>query len=567
MVRRGGKGAKRYGNAAGLSTTQTPRRGSEARLTATDIERGAGGGQGRAVLFRPQSEALPISEAHNNAILAHADVLNEVASSRGRLLRPGELPGAGEARMSDIGGVLTGFSDAARERLTNTVLPKAEVDYLRQFSETLTPQRWGKVRDLMLKWKAAVLFSPRFLSRNMQNNIFFGAVHGETNPKRWADGIELAGGAMDPKRFLKDVGMTAEDYVKDAALRGVGSTGLIAQEFGFGAGKKKGLSKIMSDFQRRNQEMEDAARYTMDRYFIRGGMDPWESAKRVQDMFGSYDAAAFTPLVNSIRRNILPFGAWRMNIIKATAGTMARRPGSLAAYENARLRIQEASGFTPEMEQTELSGYHAQRPGLTIKTPDGLLKTTLPAGIYDLNQYQLRELGMDHEMVKNLFGEMYPILTLTANILLNKDSFGRPLSRGAGVRRKDGRLVDVRVQNQAKLPTYIAVLPKVAPDVAAALGIKIKDGQPYGDARTGMILRAIQPFPMVNMLGDLGAEDPNARRRALAFFTGVQQTMIHLRDERRNIGFEKSAKIRNTKAGQKAGPKIERKIEREAARK
>jgi len=553
-----GKPAKRYGNASGLSTSQGPRRGSEAHLTSSDIERAAGGGQGRQVLFRPQSEALPISEAHNNAILAHADVVNEIAESRGRMLRPGELPGPDEARLSDIGGVLQGYSDEAIERLTNTVLPRAEVDYLRQFSGAMAPQRWGKIRELMLKWKSIVLFSPRFISRNVQNNIFFGAIHGEVNPKRWTDGVRLAVGKIDPKQYLKDVGMTAEEYVKDAALRGVAATGLRA-EFIPGAGKQGIPGRVASAFQRRNQEMEDAARYTMDRYFQRKGMDAWAAAERVREMFGNYDAASFTPLVNSIRRNVLPFGAWRANILKATAGTFARRPGSLAVYENARLRIQEAAGFTPEQEQTQLAEYRKQRPGLAIRTPDGLLMTTLPAGIYDLNQYQLRELGMDHEAVKQLFGEMYPVLTVTANLLLNKDSFGRPLSRGEGLGGK-------RVQNIVKLPTYVAVLPKVAPGVADALDIKLKDGVPYGTARTGMLLRSMQPFPMVNMMGDLGSPDPNARRRALAFFTGVSQTMVHLEDERRNIGFQKKAQIRNTKAGKKAEPKLERKIEREAAR-
>lgn len=325
-----------YGEAFDLGPpslgTSLGKRRTEAgrKLTTQEL---SGGRQ----MFLPSIEGTLAKGAQNDRAVMHGRIIRDLDRRFGRPLQAGEKP------IGSIAGVPQGFDASMKQRLMSRSLPPELHEVVAKLNQTFQPEEWGKtsefVRQMNDQFRKWALFSPGFISRNMQNNVIQSAMFGNRDPRNWAWAQGLrekvrTGARLEPEEMAE---------LKAMIENGVLSRGYIARETGAGS-KYDAAFKFM---RRANTYAEDVSRMAFYRYSINKGLTPYQAGQEVNKVLFNYSPTFQSRGFKAARRHVMPFINWQSNIPQLAARTLIERPGSLGMVGSIRAKLNDANA-TPE---------------------------------------------------------------------------------------------------------------------------------------------------------------------------------------------------------------------------
>lgn len=459
---------KPYGDAMeggkpGLSTAVGKPRTELGRILTT--EQMSGGKRA----FEPVMKATMIHGAKNDAAIMHADIIRSLDSKFGRPVRPGE------ASIASLKGVPTGFNTATKARLEGRALPPELHRVVERLNETFKPQQWGKasetirvVNDQFRKW---ALFSPGFISRNMQNNLVQNSIAGNNNPATW---IESFGQRV---RMAKGI-MTKADKaeVEEMIRAGVIGKGQVAIETG---GKVRGAYNAPFNWMRNvNGAGEDVSRMALYKHFRSVGKSVDEAADQVNNYLFNYSPRFQSKGFSALRRTAFPFINWKAQVPQLFVRSAIGRPGSLGQVGNIRSKLD--AGFS--VADSDRKDYQVEQGAVAI--------------------------GPNRDLVPQGVGQ-FDVNSMTAPVGKDLANVKRGL---AGKTIMGSAITDELASNS--YPQY-AITYAFATGRDPFTGWPIRD---WGKFFIGKVPAAKIPL----LVKDLAEKKPGAKERALSFATGIR---------------------------------------------
>lgn len=290
--------------------------------------------------FLPSIEGTLAKGAQNDKAVMHAKIIRDLDRKFGKNLMPGEQP------IGSIRGIPAGFDDETKKYLMKRSLPPELHEVVSRLNQTFAPEEWGKkseyIRQVNDFFRKTALFSPGFLSRNMQNNIIQTAIFGNANPldigKTWKPAYDLRWKMFRGQRLTP--AETAD--LKEMIENGILSRGYIAKETGGGK-----FDAAFRGMRRLNTAAEDVSRMSFYKYLREKGMAPYEAGQRVNQVLFNYSPTFQSRGFKAVRRHVMPFINWQTNIPQLAVRTAVERPGSLGVVGTIRARLNEHNA-TPE---------------------------------------------------------------------------------------------------------------------------------------------------------------------------------------------------------------------------
>ena len=408
-------GMKPYGSPAPatLGTGKLGRRVSDPRLTTQEIN-AAHEAEGLSRFDPVVPAAIKMGEA-NDARVMHAKIIRTLSEKFGS---PTTDPNKAVARHF---GTSTGFTPAMRRKLESTALPKELDELVGNLNKRLSPTEYGgftrAVYAINRDFKKWAVFSPGFISRNVQNNIFQGAIFGNMNPRTYRDAIRVAtaektGKGMDAIIRVGKKDMKISDYIQDTIRRGVAGRGQTAQEI---TGKM--YAPGMGTARSANQLAEDVSRRAFDLWSQGKGLDPIKAAERVDDIFFNYSQKLSSGARARLGRTYVPFVNWSTFIGPLTVRTALERPGSAALVAGMRERQNAKEGYSDNQKlATDYAPWNVEQGVVATGKDRGLVPQF--AGQYSVNDWVPTSVS---NAVDNTLSKLYPTLGVTAAQLRGQD--------------------------------------------------------------------------------------------------------------------------------------------------
>lgn len=285
--------------------------------------------------FVPAVEAALVHGGRADTRIMHMGIVNDLVKKFGKPLSKGQS-------VASIRGIPTGFTKGMQAKLKQTELPTELHEVLLRLNDRMAPEQWGRfsqfVRETNSIFKTTALFSPGFVSRNLQNNIFQTALFGNLDPTSWAyAGKALSGGD--------------DAFLELAIKNGVLGRGQIAQETA--SALTRGRGKLTAPFRalrNANTAAEDISRLSFFKWNLDQGLTPAQAAQKVDDVLINYSPRFQGKGMAWARRNAFPFINWTVNAPQVFARSAILRPGSIGMLGNVRERQIEATGGRKNIE-------------------------------------------------------------------------------------------------------------------------------------------------------------------------------------------------------------------------
>lgn len=500
----------------------------------------------RARYFEPHGKALEMHGERMDRALEHGGIFQDFAA------RFKVAPGTPGARpMSEIEGAFTGFNKNAAARLQRTWIPEGQLDFLKQVHQASAPQNYGLLshmaRQSLQYWKPMVtLVRPEFWARNWAWSKFIQGAYGNVDPLNDAFGVSIVT-QNNPAKLWDDMpGIPAmtQEQLREEFIRN--------RIIGASKAVDIGMAGIGHTVGPAYQRVEDALRASYARHLLRGGATMDEAARKVQQLMINYGPEAFTPLLNSIRRDWVPFASWSWNIPKIAGRTLGERPAAYGSLGALAGDVNSAVGLEPK-DQAHMGKGFAERGGFALGPPDergnvrGL--TYSPIGFYDVQQWGPRPY---HEgpLPDNLQGQADALTTML------RPELSGLASQVAGRNFLGGYNYDE--SKPVRLPTWAKYLQGKVP------GIEVEpiSGQPYGNWRLAEALKLAGPVP--SMLGDLPESNEKARMSVMKFMTGLPLTSTNVNKNKRQERKTAKAERRDKKEARHQKRKFARNLRKEA---
>jgi hypothetical protein len=283
--------------------------------------------------FLPPVEAALTHGTRADTRIMHMGIVKDLVDKFGKPLSKGQAVGS-------IRGIPTGFNKGMQARLARTELPKELHEVLLRLNDRMAPEQWGRfsqfVRETNDIFKTTALFSPGFVSRNMQNNVFQTALFGNLDPRTWAYATKVLDGTG---------GKAEQEFLETAIKNGVLGRGQIAQETSSALTRGRGkLSAPFRAVRKANTAAEDLSRLSFFKWNLDQGLTPAQAAQKVDDVLINYSPRFQGKGMSWARRNAFPFINWTVNAPQVFARSAVLRPGSLGMLGNVRERQIEAKG-------------------------------------------------------------------------------------------------------------------------------------------------------------------------------------------------------------------------------
>lgn len=415
-------GLKRYGTPmgtpGGLGTGRLAQRAANPSLTTQQIN-AAMEAQGKP-RFAPVIEAAHQMGAANDVRVMHGRILRDIVDEFG-------IPTTNEAESVAKRhiGVATGFNEKYQRKLLTHKLPPELDELVGNLNKRLSPNEWNRFQRANIainnEFKRWALFSPGFVSRNMQNNVFQTMMFGNYNPATWGRAFRVRyamqfGQGLDNSISVGGKSVKIRDYIESAIKRGVfrgQTTGEIP----------KGYGVPFNALRAGNQFGEDVSRAAFDIYNQGKGLDPVRSAERVDQVLFNYSSRTGSRAKSQLRRYYYPFINWDSQIGPLAVRTALERPGSLGMVGKLTSMQNEAQGFTPQ--DIANLGPDVEKQGgiVTSATPD-TANVLLPQGIgtYSANELipSFKERGW-LAISDQAFSRSYPTLAVPYSLLTKRD--------------------------------------------------------------------------------------------------------------------------------------------------
>lgn len=532
-----------YGSASGgLKTVAGTARTAPRELTTSELEqqiaKDIGGkyeqkfAQGKVRGFKELGESTLIAGERTAEKVSHARFLNQVRGKFAEvpvdeaaikaLRRKGYRP------MSDLRGAPTGFEEHIKQAMKGAYLRPDQFEFMEMANKAFAPSWIEGVRGLNGKilrtlaqgpgaFKAYVLLRPGFISRNFQNNILLSAMYGNVDPRNYAWAI---------KHYLsKDPASQA--IIRRAIIKGVAGASQFAKEapLTFLEGGKGIAGKVgrgLTKFRDVNAAGEDISKLALWRHFIRSGLSEEQAARKVGKVLFWYTPRAFTPFERALRSSVLPFYAWRRQIVPLFFRMLGERPGALGQYEAFRQGFNKEQGLASNQER--LLGPDVMSRGAFVRKFKGQGAKRGEFEVFPEGQFGLRDvsglIGQEDRgvsgPVQKLVSDTYPWIATTISYLTPSPQRGDMTNMGFDYYR--GKAL---TNAPVKLPENAKMIPLIWPGLAKKLNITVdpKSKLVYGPDRLNILFRSVGPIP--TMLADITSEDPQAQRRARSYWTGV----------------------------------------------
>ena len=353
-----------------------------------------------AEMFPNKGDVLPSIEgtlakgAQNDRAVMHGRIIRDLDRKFGRDLMPGDTP------IGSIQGVPKGFDEATKARLMKRGLPPELHEVVTRMNQTFQPEEWGKKSEYMQRmndfFRKTALFSPGFLSRNMQNNVVQTMIFGNSNPldikKTWGEATALR------LKMFKNRPLSAAETsdLKEMIQNGIISRGYIAKETGGGK-----FDVPFRGMRRLNTAAEDISRISFYKYLRGKGMSPYEAGNRVNQVLFNYSPTFQSRGFKMVRRHVMPFINWQANIPQLAVRTAIERPGSLGMVGAIRATL-NSENSTPEA-YSKLPPYMKDEMATAISKDTWLMPQGF--GTSDVGG-QIAALGEDVGAAKGLVGEI-----------------------------------------------------------------------------------------------------------------------------------------------------------------
>lgn len=557
-----------YGTASGgLKTTPGTGRTASRELTTSQLEaqiaKDIGGKylqkfqKGKVSGFKNIGESTLIGGERTAEKVSHARFLNQVREKFAKIpVDEAELKALrrqGYRPMSDLRGAPTGFVDQVKQAMGKSWLRPDQFEFMEMANKAFSPS-WvqaqrglhGRILRTLSNvpgnFKSWVLLRPGFISRNWQNNVLLSAMYGNVDPLNYAWAMKTY--------FSKSP--ESQAIMRKAILKGVSGSGQIAGETpraflegqkGLGGVIGKGLTK----FRNANSIGEDISKLSLWRHFIRSGLSESEAARKVGQILFWYTPRAFTPFERALRSTVLPFYAWRRQIVPLFFRTLGERPGAVGQYEAFRQGFNKEQGL--ESRKEKLLGPDVMSRGAFVRKYKGVRAKPGEFEVFPEGFQGLRDvsglIGQEDRGVtgpiQRIVTDSYPWINTAITYLTpqelrgEKTAFGFDYYRGKALTN-----APVRLPENAKL------LPLLWPDLAKKMHIVIdpKSKLVYGPDRVNLLFRSVGPIP--TMLADITSDDPQALRRARSYWTGIS-SMVRDTSVGNRIGASEKKKARDLK--------------------
>lgn len=440
-------------------------------------------------------------------------------------------PREGYVPLTSIRMGKTGFARPELQRLSQIYVPRKIAVQVERMNSRMSTATMGDAANFWKKaaqsWKTYVLTRTGYPIRNFADNaitVWLAGGKAEHIPDA-IKAVLVSQGKGNANEYIPALRMTVGQYVKEARRNGTLSGGFLGTEVGISG--KNPLARASQSFGNANSFAEQVARATLDLTERSAGRSAVESGRLVDDMLGKYHPAFFSPAEQAVRTYAAPWYAWLKQVVKRGVRATIERPGSVGKAESAIAEINRSQGYTPEQVASLGPSARGDVPIVRPSKERGAKPSEVEAfptsfyGLRDLNRiFGARELGPLAILI-NPVGQLYPPAQWLAAVG-GIDTFRGSTFTGENV----------------ELPGIARRVPR---DLWPELGIKPVGTELMGPDRLAFFLR--QSGPAGIAVGDLGSTNPDAARRARAFWTGFSSMVKDLEESKRgDIYMERGAR-------------------------